>query len=385
MTRNILILNYEYPPLGGGAGVCTRYEAEGLASLGHNVTVLTTWFPGEKVDEKNGSLRIIRLKSRRKHTFKSNPIEMLSWVRCSKDYLSKNVNKEGFDICLANFAIPGGIVGKWLKKKHGVPYVIISHGQDIPFFFPKQMLKYHLLTYYWIKNIVMHSEKLVLLTRDMKKNADKFLGKKGTLKNVIIPNGCYTDYFQPDATKKLEAFRILFVGRLVAQKDPITFLRALNIIRDQGVVFDVHINGDGPMRKEMEAFVSKNKLSSLVTFNGWVSKEEMLHAYQSAQLQVISSADEAMSIAALESLSCGLYVISTPVSGNNELIRPGINGDFMNFGDPKSLAAKIIEYYNNRFKLGIPLDDQLLEDFRSKYDWKNVVRSYQELIEDILN
>ena len=45
---NLLFLNYEYPPLGGGAGVCTKYEAEGLAKLGHKVVVLTTWFNGEQ-------------------------------------------------------------------------------------------------------------------------------------------------------------------------------------------------------------------------------------------------------------------------------------------------------------------------------------------------
>jgi glycosyltransferase involved in cell wall biosynthesis len=41
----LLILNYEYPPLGGGAGVITQNIAEGLAARGHNITVLREkWF-----------------------------------------------------------------------------------------------------------------------------------------------------------------------------------------------------------------------------------------------------------------------------------------------------------------------------------------------------
>jgi len=75
----LLILNYEYPPLGGGAGVCAQYHALGLEGLGHMVTVITTWFTGEREQESHGNLTIIRLKSRRKKKYRSNPIEMLSW------------------------------------------------------------------------------------------------------------------------------------------------------------------------------------------------------------------------------------------------------------------------------------------------------------------
>lgn len=61
----LLILNYEYPPLGGGAGVITQNIAEGLSKLGHEISVVTTWFQGEKeVEIVNDNLKIIRLKSK---------------------------------------------------------------------------------------------------------------------------------------------------------------------------------------------------------------------------------------------------------------------------------------------------------------------------------
>ena len=43
----VLILNYEYPPLGGGAGVATQALARGLASRGVTVDVVTA---GERDD-----------------------------------------------------------------------------------------------------------------------------------------------------------------------------------------------------------------------------------------------------------------------------------------------------------------------------------------------
>ncbi len=382
----ILILNYEYPPLGGGAGVCTRFEAEGLAKRTHQVTVITTWFKTEKEIEINGNLTIVRLKSKRKFEYASNPVEMLSWVKFAKKYSDNKIKNKEFDICIANFAIPGGIVAKHIKKTKQTPYIIVSHGQDIPFFFPSQMLKFHIATYFWIKNIVKHSEKLVLLSEEMKENADKFVGKKNINKNIIIPNGCHTDVFKPYFSKKSKEFKIIFVGRLVAQKSPFVFLQALNQLKiNSKIVFEVNILGDGLLRQKMENFVDSNNLSKNVNFKGWVTKEQMINEYQSANLQVISSADEAMSIAALESLSCGLYVISTPVSGNTELITKDINGDFFNFNDYNQLFSKIELFYNEKFLTNWQLDKNKLHAFRKKYDWNEIVKQYEQQLNNILN
>jgi len=379
--KKILILNYEYPPLGGGAGVCTRFEAEGLAKRGHQITVITTWWAGEKEIEQIGNLKIVRVKSKRKYEFKSNPIEMLSWVRFAKNYSDDNIADNEHDICLANFAIPGGIVAKHIKKTKNIPYIIISHGQDIPFFFPSQMLKFHLATYFWIKNIVKHSEKLVLLSAEMKENADKFVGKNKVDINTIIPNGCNTAVFKPNFIKKSKEFKIIFVGRLVSQKSPFVFLEALKLLKNNTKInFNVNILGDGVLKPKMEEFVANNNLSKNVNFKGWVTKDEMISNYQSANLQVISSADEAMSIAALESLSAGLYVISTPVSGNTELIKAGVNGDFFSFNNSVELASKIEDFYETKFKSNWQIETKFLDNFRNKYDWNVIAKQYEELI-----
>lgn len=74
----LLILNYEYPPLGGGAGVITQKIAEGLAKKGHQITVVTTWFEGQSEDSSSDNLRIMRLKSRRKKNLR---------IKCFRDAL----------------------------------------------------------------------------------------------------------------------------------------------------------------------------------------------------------------------------------------------------------------------------------------------------------
>ncbi len=382
---NILILNYEYPPLGGGAGVVSQYHAEGLSKSDYKVTVLTAWYEGEKEIEEIGNLKIIKLKSKRKHTYKSTPDEWLSWIKKSKQFLNIYLKENNFNYCYAHFALPGGEVAKFINKKFKIPYAVISHGQDIPWFFPKQMFKYHIITYFRIKSICKKADKLILLTDAMKKNADRFMGKL-KYKNIIIPNACETKIFFPDYSKKDKTFKILFVGRMVAQKDPFTFLKAVKLLRNKiGNKFYVNILGDGPLKKKMEFFVKENELKEVVNFKGWVSKEDMLKEYQSAHIQIITSIAEAMSIAALESLSSGLYVISTPVSGNTDIIVAGINGDFINFADFNDLAAKTEHYYNNKFKENYKVPDDFLNEFREKYNWSNITDKLTEILPDKIN
>ncbi len=370
---NILILNYEYPPLGGGAGVVSRYHAEGLSKLGHKVTVLTAWYEGEKEIEEIDNLKIIKLKSKRKYTYKSTPDEWLSWIRKSKSFLESYLKKNSYDFCFAHFALPGGEVAKYINKKFNLPYAVISHGQDIPWFFPKQMFKYHILTYFWIKIICKKADKLVLLTEAMKKNADLFMGKE-KYKNIIIPNGCETKSFFPDYTKRAKKLKILFIGRLVSQKDPFTFLKSIKITHKKlGEAIEVNVLGDGPLIKKMKSFVKKNNLSEIVHFKGWISKEDILQEYQSAHIQVISSEAEAMSIAALESLSSGVYVISTPVSGNTDIIEDGINGELFPYNNYVVLAEKVKKYYRTKFTANYTVPDSFIDNFRKEYDWSSII------------
>ncbi|MCP4125067.1 MAG: glycosyltransferase, partial [Bacteroidetes bacterium] len=167
MLYNILILNYEYPPLGGGAGIITSHLADEFTDAGHKVFVLTSWFEGLPEKEVTGNLTIKRLHTRRAKLDRSNVIEMYSYMRKALQYVKKQFKEGQFDVCLANFTLPGGIVGLKMKKELNLPYAIISHGHDIPWFYPKQMFFWHLAMYPIIKKVCLGSGRNILLTPEM--------------------------------------------------------------------------------------------------------------------------------------------------------------------------------------------------------------------------
>jgi glycosyltransferase involved in cell wall biosynthesis len=383
MGKRILVLNYEYPPVGGGAGVIARHIAEGLAAKGHQITVVTTWFHGEKEETLENNLRIIRLKCRRKLMFRSNPIEMLSWIRETKKYLRQGLKAGDYDLCMAHFAMPGGEVAKLLLKKFRIPYIIVSHGHDIPWFFPRQMFFYHLLTFPRIRSICRKAERIVLQSWEMKDNADRFTGSDHATKNIIIYNGCDTTIFRPDAEKKSEVFKILFVGRLVRQKDPLTFLKAVKLFSEKFPEFMVHILGDGPLRRKMEKFVTDNGLEERVRFAGWVDKGRMLEECQSAHIKVSPSLVEGMSVAVMESLACGQYIITTPVSENKRVIRESVSGEIFKLRDHEDIARKLEDFYISKFASGYEVPKAVVEDFRKNFDWSSAVSAYEALINEI--
>ncbi|PID92565.1 MAG: hypothetical protein CSA96_02445 [Bacteroidetes bacterium] len=378
----LLILNYEYPPLGGGAGVCSRYQAEGLARLGHEVTVLTTWFRGEQEESREGGLQLIRLRARRKKPYRSNPLEMLSWVRKSRWYIKTHRLYERTDLVLAHFSIPGGLVALPLKWRRGIPYLLITHGQDIPWFNPRELFAYHLLFYLPIRWICRGASHISVLSEERLRDLNRILRGRKQPRKHIIPNGCDTNFFRPGTEKKdREVLRVLFTGRMTRQKDPFTLLKSLQILKQKGIPFTLDIVGNGPLLKKMQHYTEKHGLSKELSYSGWVGKQELLRKYQQSHLMVISSLDEGMSLAMIEALSTGLYVVTTPVSGSSMLIRERLNGERFPFRDAARLAAILERYYRDKVSGAEALPLAALEEIRKEISWDHYVMAYHHLVQ----
>ncbi len=378
----LLILNYEYPPLGGGAGRCSQYQAEGLANLGHEVTVITTWYKGEKEIEEHENLKLIRVNSRRNLAFRSNPIEMFSWAIKTFGYIRKNKVHEHTDLVLAHFSIPGGLVALPVHRLFKVPYIIISHGQDIPWFSPKELFLYHLIFYLPIRWICSRASKVTVLSQQRLKELNRLTAPRHHSKHQIVPNGCDIGFFTPPETnKEKELLRILFVGRLTRQKDPFTQLRTMQILSQSDIPFSLEIIGDGPLRKKMESYVRAHQLHKQVKFSGWVSREELSNKYRRAHLLLITSIDEGQSLAMMEALASGLYLLTSPVSGSESLIHDKINGEYIPQGNPQEIAIRLEAFYREKVLKQYRIPEDILKELRQSISWDHYVNAYNRLIQ----
>jgi glycosyltransferase involved in cell wall biosynthesis len=379
----LLVLNYEYPPIGGGAGSIAKYIAEGLVSHGNEVHVITTFFGNmEHVCIENG-VKVTRLTSKRKYRWKSNPLEMLSWMRAAKSFLREELKNQTYDLCFAHFAIPGGEVAYSMYLDFNLPYVIMSHGHDIPWFFPKQMWLYHSLTYHWIRKLVMNSNALFVQSEDMEKNAKLFLPDYKHKSIIQIPNGWDASFYFPlEMKERNPQLEIVFPGRLVKQKDPFTLLQAIRLVVDKIPAIHVRILGDGPLRKRMEKWVLQHNLSDTINFEGWLDKKSVREAYQKADIVVLPSLNEGMSMASLEAMACGTYLMVTDVSRNSMLIQDGVNGNLIKMSDSNDLSEKIIHYYKTKYLQEYSVPDSSRKMLSEMYSWDKIVSEYNELLHE---
>lgn len=380
----ILILNYEYPPLGGGAGIVTQHLANEFVSKGHDVTILTTWFSGEPEYHSQNNLTIIRLKAKRKFSYQSNPLEMYDWMKKANAFCSFQFKQQQFDICLANFSLPGGYVANRLWQTIKLPYVVLSHGHDIPWFSTKQMFFWHLICYPLIKKILFQSSYNIILTPMLKKTADSFTGLKKADKNIIISNGLLPLTLRKGFDAGDKIINALFVGRLVDQKDPLTLIKAFFLLQERNVPVHLKIIGDGILKQDLETFIAQHKLIN-VELLGKISQSQVIKEYEKSHILISPSREEAMSLAVLEAVSCGVYVFVTNVSANKEIILDNVNGNLVEYNNEDNIADKVNFFYHEKFLKNYQYPDLMLQFMQHKYSWELIADKYLELFQEAIN
>jgi glycosyltransferase involved in cell wall biosynthesis len=132
---------------------------------------------------------------------------------------------------------------------------------------------------------------------------------------------------------------ILAAGRLTAQKDFSTLVRAFALVR-QGHAARLLILGEGEERRALEALAEQLGLEKDTSLAGFVANP---YPYMTrASIFVLSSCWEGLPGVLIEALYCGLPLVSTDCpSGPREILADGRYGRLIPVGDAKALARAI--------------------------------------------
>lgn len=136
-----------------------------------------------------------------------------------------------------------------------------------------------------------------------------------------------------------------FVGRLVQVKR-LDLLRTIAVKMLQQYPDSMFlIVGDGSCRKELEATMSKAEMAGKVRFVG--DRTDVARFYKAMDLFVLTSEQEALSIALLEAMASGLPAVVFDVGGNGEVVRDGKTGYIVPFADCRQFASRLVELAGN--------------------------------------
>jgi glycosyltransferase involved in cell wall biosynthesis len=147
--------------------------------------------------------------------------------------------------------------------------------------------------------------------------------------------------------------RLVSIGRMVPKKGFDVLLRALALLRDEGVAFAAELVGDGPLRPDLVRLAGELGLTDQVAFPGALEPAETASRLRRGNVFVLACQEgpdgdmDGIPVALMEAMALGRPVVSTRLSGIPELVANGC-GLLAAPGDPRSLAEALRRVLSDR-------------------------------------
>ena len=401
----ILIVNYEFPPIGAGGGQASQKIAERLVEKGHSVRVITSrptqlytlmgnaalllgigfWLYlayaklswGEDISDHGftilGTLLLLTgfiLRAtgliwelimpirglKRVEFIEGVEVHRVPAMRQRQDYCST------FE--MGTFLVSGAWHSLWQAREFRPDVVHIFFGV------PDGPIGWLLKRIYGLPYIIslrgadVPSDEVKRFAKQYKllrpfirwlwRDADALVAVSNGLRSYaketspdlpiqVISNAIDLSAFTPAPQRDTNGLvRLLYVGRFNVFKNVETLVEAVGKLSQMDVgEFELNLVGEGEQRPVLERIVSELGLTRRVNFAGWVARDQIADHYRLADVFVTATTWEGMPNTVLEAMACGLPIVGTQASGLHELVRDGLNGYLVPTKDPEALAQAL--------------------------------------------
>jgi L-malate glycosyltransferase len=324
----LLILNYEYPPIGGGGGVSSQKIARELVKTGkYSITILTSCVGDKTVEyDEVDNLKIIRLNCARKRKSLSTATNsyMLTYIVKAIIYSFLKFKKNQFDIMHTHFAIPTGPAGLFISKYFKLKNILTLHGGE----FFKQPLEIELIDNYFIKKsldiIINNADYLTANSNDTKNAANSIIDIKKEIH--VLTLGFEKPIFKFDKKEKrknTDEIKLVTVSRIVARKGYHYLINALSKLKEYK--WELIFIGEGPELDSLKQLIKESDLDNRIKFAGFISDEEKYNLLNNSDIYVLPTLHEGLGLVYFEAMYCGLPIITTDNGGQTDFLKQNLN------------------------------------------------------------
>lgn len=373
----LLLINNEFPPIGGGGSTVTKYALRYLVKAGHDVTLITSSFKGLPRWETVEGARVIRIPAIRRYKDFCSMWELAIFGVSALVYTFFYTLRHTVDFIQAYFAVPAGWVAWIISATRHIPYAVYFGGSDIPGANPSRYKNIYPVLRPLLKAIWRGAQFRTVCSDELAR-----LGKAVDAESefLMIPNGVETDRFKPIHRPANPKIKVLFIGRLIERKGFQRVVKALPALRTLAKnPFVVEVVGSGAFRGKLAEMAEELKVNDLIQYVGTVPYDQLEKSYQYADIFVLTSLYEGMPAVILEAMGCGLPIVASDTGGNNEIVKEGENGFLVSGEDTEKLAHSLAALIN---------DEQLRTAMGEKsrhmalaYDWGTIMADYNKLYE----
>jgi len=367
-------VNYEFPPIGGGASKVSFELARTLVNLNHEVIVLTSRFGDAPKIEMIDGFTVHRVWSWRNGVHDCGLRGAFTFLLSALPRLRKILHTQHIDVVHYFFGLPTGLLSAYsyfLKKK---PYIISLRGSDVPMYDrdSDKLMLMHRLSKSISHRIWRNASQVFAVSHGLQELA---VASFPDIDVDVIHNGVdFVDNSRaaqhPRADERI--LRLICVSRLIPRKGISDLFDAIALIPD--IELELILIGTGPIIAALREHTVRLGIAEKVTMVGYCSRKQVEDFYTKADIFVLPTHSDAFANVILEAMSAALPVISCNVGGVEEAVDDGKTGILVSPRKPKELAAAITTLAHNeelRTKFGTAGQKKA----RANFTWnKNAVR-----------
>ena len=352
-------------PQAGGAETHLHEVFGRLAGWGHEVTLLSSGFPGAPARDSIDGIQVHRLGTR-----------MTFGLRVP-GYLRRTLRGHRFDIAVEDLNKVPVFLPAWTET----PVVLLVHHLFGPTAFQEASFPVAAATWLLERPIprAFHNIPVVSVSESTAEDLRR-RGLSGG-RSSVVPNGVDLDRFVPGLhEERFPEPTLLYLGRLKRYKGVDLILRAVAQSRDSGNPFRLLIAGKGDFEGKLRKLSLALGVGDLVTFLGYVTEEEKVRLLQQAWIHVLTSPKEGWGISILEASACGTPSVASRSPGLKDAVLHGETGYLVRHGDVDALTRTLRDLLGTeevRKKMGADA-----RRFAQGFSWETSARRMESFLED---
>ena len=298
-------------------------------------------------------------------------IHLFLKIICKINIQKKHSN---FDLIHGQTVLPDGLTAVFLGRYFRCHSLITVRGSDV------NALKENSCEYKIVTYALKQTDMITCVSKDLKKRMiNKFLIPEEKI--VVISNGIDLEFSKGRLRKDIRArYKIpknaplfLFVGSLLAVKDPLTLLSAFKKVHAKIIASHLIMVGDGYLKNDIINYTKIQGIKSCVHLSGYVPHHEVAEYMNECDIFCLSSIQEGWPNVLFEAMSFGKPIVATEVGGIPEAVCNKNYGFLVPPNQPDKMAEGMLKAIKQTW------DHNKIKNYAKNNSWEKVAKQYHDV------